>query len=235
MVSSASAQIETTAGANIKTAEGRPDYGRTGAILIGVVAAWIILCCLVGREAHGSHFEKGKAAFEKGAGNDEIEERESIRSPLVYFANTKVDSLSASIRSSSRRCCHFGPPTRFGEGIQRGGVAPRARLDVRRRHEVVDPGIVPLLSFPADVLLGTLYILHLHCNLSISSSRGQSAFLQRHFLHFCYPCVVQRKDGCEALRSRVLLQRERGRARTQTWRFAKVHLIFDPVLVGSPD
>ncbi|GAA6064042.1 hypothetical protein JCM10212_001468 [Sporobolomyces blumeae] len=74
MVSSASAQIETTAGANIKTAEGRPDYGKVGAILIGVVAAWIIGCCLIGREYHGSHFEKGKAAFEQGAGNDEIEE-----------------------------------------------------------------------------------------------------------------------------------------------------------------
>ncbi|GAA5841200.1 hypothetical protein JCM5353_002026 [Sporobolomyces roseus] len=74
MVSSASAQIETTAGANIKTPEGRPNYAKVGAILIGVVAAWIILCCLIGREAHGSHFEKGKAAFEEGAGNDEIEE-----------------------------------------------------------------------------------------------------------------------------------------------------------------
>jgi len=77
MVSSASTQIETTAGANIKTPEGRPNYAKVGAILIGVVAAWIILCCLIGREAHGSHFEKGKAAFEEGAGNDEIEERES--------------------------------------------------------------------------------------------------------------------------------------------------------------
>jgi SHS family lactate transporter-like MFS transporter len=76
MVSSASAQIETTAGSNLKTAEGRPDYGKVGAILISVVAAWIILCCLVGRESHGAHFEKGKAAFEEGAGNDEIEESE---------------------------------------------------------------------------------------------------------------------------------------------------------------
>ncbi|CEQ39468.1 SPOSA6832_01010, partial [Sporobolomyces salmonicolor] len=74
MVSSASAQIETTAGSHIKTAEGRPDYGKVSAILIGVVAAWLIGCCLIGREFHGSHFEKGKAAFEQGGGKDEIEE-----------------------------------------------------------------------------------------------------------------------------------------------------------------
>ncbi|GAA5970971.1 hypothetical protein JCM21900_003547 [Sporobolomyces salmonicolor] len=74
MVSSASAQIETTAGSHIKTAEGRPDYGTVSAILIGVVAAWLIGCCLIGREFHGSHFEKGKAAFEQGGGKDEIEE-----------------------------------------------------------------------------------------------------------------------------------------------------------------
>lgn len=74
MVSSASAQIEATAGSKIKNAEGRPDYGKVGAILIGVVAAWLIGCCLIGRESHGAHFEKGKAAFEEGAGRDEIEE-----------------------------------------------------------------------------------------------------------------------------------------------------------------
>ncbi|BGO91632.1 hypothetical protein NBRC10512_008079 [Rhodotorula toruloides] len=74
MVSSASAQIEATAGANLKTATGKPAYGKVGAILIGVVAAWIIGCCLLGREQLGLHFEKGKAAFEKGGGRDEIEE-----------------------------------------------------------------------------------------------------------------------------------------------------------------
>lgn len=78
MVSSASAQIEATAGANLKTATGKPAYGKVGAILIGVVAAWIIGCCLLGREQLGLHFEKGKAAFEKGGGRDEIEERASL-------------------------------------------------------------------------------------------------------------------------------------------------------------
>lgn len=36
---------------------------------------WIIGCVLVGSEAHGSHFEKAKAAYEEGGGRDEIEER----------------------------------------------------------------------------------------------------------------------------------------------------------------
>lgn len=102
MVSSASAQIETTAGANIKTPEGRPNYAKVGAILIGVVAAWIILCCLIGREAHGSHFEKGKAAFEQGAGNDEIEEREFGSSILsVHLHDPSLTLLSPYSRRRS--------------------------------------------------------------------------------------------------------------------------------------
>lgn len=44
-------------------------------ILIASVAVWIILCTLVGREDHGAHFERGKAAFEKGGGLDEMDER----------------------------------------------------------------------------------------------------------------------------------------------------------------
>ncbi|GJN90545.1 hypothetical protein Rhopal_003557-T1 [Rhodotorula paludigena] len=74
MVSSASAQIEATAGEKLRTEEDRPDYGLVGAILIAVVSVWIIGCVLVGSEAHGSHFEKAKAAYEEGGGRDEIEE-----------------------------------------------------------------------------------------------------------------------------------------------------------------
>lgn len=108
MVSSSAAQIESVAGDNIQTKDGKPDYGKIGAILIGVrilqlygdqkyialtfathfrfqvVAAWIIGCCLIGAEQHGSHFEKGKAAFEVGAGRDEIEERE-LNFDLLFF------------------------------------------------------------------------------------------------------------------------------------------------------
>lgn len=77
MVSSASSQIEATAGDRLKTPAGLPDYGKVrvcvlsvlpclrpivqvSAILIGVVSGWIIVLSLVGKEAHSTHFEKGK-------------------------------------------------------------------------------------------------------------------------------------------------------------------------------
>ncbi|GAA5820011.1 hypothetical protein JCM11251_005447 [Rhodosporidiobolus azoricus] len=82
MVSSASAQIEATAGSNIRTADDKPNYGLIGTILISVVAGWLIGCCLIGAEQHGSHFEKGKAAFEEGGGNDEIDEMADEVPPL---------------------------------------------------------------------------------------------------------------------------------------------------------
>ncbi|TNY18325.1 carboxylic acid transporter [Rhodotorula diobovata] len=92
MVSSASAQIEATAGSNIRQANGDPDYGRVGAILICVIAGAIIICCLVGAEQHGSHFEKGKAAFEDGGGRDEIEElKDDAISPRAHGSDLEKD------------------------------------------------------------------------------------------------------------------------------------------------
>ncbi|GAA5983689.1 hypothetical protein JCM11641_000934 [Rhodosporidiobolus odoratus] len=82
MVSSASAQIEATAGSNLRTSDDKPDYGKVGAILIGVVAAWLIGCCLLGSENHGARFENAKAAFEEGAGADEMDERDDQVGPL---------------------------------------------------------------------------------------------------------------------------------------------------------
>ena len=71
MVSSASAQIEATAGARLKDpTTGKPAYGRVSAILVGVAAGVVILCCMFGEEAHSAHFEKGRAAFEKDGGLD---------------------------------------------------------------------------------------------------------------------------------------------------------------------
>ncbi|GAA5856199.1 hypothetical protein JCM8547_000815 [Rhodosporidiobolus lusitaniae] len=95
MVSSASAQIEATAGNNIRTTvdgEDAPDLGTVGAILIGVVSAWIIGCCLIGREEHGKHFEHGKAAFEEGAGDDEMDERDDHVGPLRTRADLEKDA-----------------------------------------------------------------------------------------------------------------------------------------------
>ncbi|KAL8293604.1 hypothetical protein RQP46_000305 [Phenoliferia psychrophenolica] len=76
MVSSASAQIEATAGEKLKTSDGNPDYGQVSAILIGVVSGFIIIMTILGRESHAAHFEKGKAAFEQNAGFDEVVEGE---------------------------------------------------------------------------------------------------------------------------------------------------------------
>lgn len=51
MVASASAQIEATAGETLKTyymGEERPDYGKIQAILIGVVAGYMVILMLIG-------------------------------------------------------------------------------------------------------------------------------------------------------------------------------------------
>ncbi|KAI0923153.1 hypothetical protein AcV7_005743 [Taiwanofungus camphoratus] len=78
MVSSASAQIEATGGNNFKTTviqNGQPkvvpNYATVQGILVGVVAAFVVLITIIGPENHGSHFEKYKPAFEEGAGRDE--------------------------------------------------------------------------------------------------------------------------------------------------------------------
>ncbi|CAL1712690.1 unnamed protein product [Somion occarium] len=90
MVSSASAQIEATGGKNLRTTipgkEGDvPDYATVQGILMGVVAAFVLIITIIGPENHGSHFEKAKAAFEEGAGRDElvedVDEPHGSRSP----------------------------------------------------------------------------------------------------------------------------------------------------------
>ncbi|KAI0373688.1 MFS general substrate transporter [Pilatotrama ljubarskyi] len=79
MVSSASAQIEATGAANLHTTvidhNGKPkvvsDYATVQAILIGVVAAFVLIVTIFGPENYGSHFEKSRAAFEEGAGEED--------------------------------------------------------------------------------------------------------------------------------------------------------------------
>ena len=80
MVSSASAQIEATGAANLHTTiigkDGRPqivsDYATVQGILIGVVAAFVVVVTILGPENYGSHFENAKTAFEEGGGSDEV-------------------------------------------------------------------------------------------------------------------------------------------------------------------
>ncbi|TFK81741.1 MFS general substrate transporter [Polyporus arcularius HHB13444] len=84
MVSSASAQIEATGAANLHTTiidkDGKPkivsDYATVQGILIGVVAAFVLVVTIIGPENYGSHFEKHKTAFEEGGGRDELEDGE---------------------------------------------------------------------------------------------------------------------------------------------------------------
>jgi len=78
MISSASAQIEATAGERWKTTiikDGKPsivpDYAKVQGLLIGIVAAFVIFITIIGPENHGSHFEAHKAAFEEGAARDD--------------------------------------------------------------------------------------------------------------------------------------------------------------------
>ncbi|KAJ7032514.1 carboxylic acid transporter [Mycena alexandri] len=74
MVSSASAQIEATGGNNLKTTlKGVvvPDYAKVQGILLGVVSAFVLFITIIGPENHGSHFEKHRAAFDEGGGDDD--------------------------------------------------------------------------------------------------------------------------------------------------------------------
>ncbi|KAF5348521.1 hypothetical protein D9756_009685 [Leucocoprinus leucothites] len=79
MVSSASAQIEATGGEHLRTtitvdgqARDVPDYATVQGILIGVVAAFVLIVTILGPENHGYHFEKAKTAFEQGGGRGEM-------------------------------------------------------------------------------------------------------------------------------------------------------------------
>ncbi|KAF9648136.1 MFS general substrate transporter [Thelephora ganbajun] len=79
MVSSASAQIEATGGEHsrtiIHTPQGPkdvPNYALVQGIFIGVVAAYLLVLTLIGPENHGSHFERGKTAFQVGASKEDV-------------------------------------------------------------------------------------------------------------------------------------------------------------------
>jgi len=49
-----------------------PNYALIQAIFIGSVSAYIIVLALIGPERHGSHFEKGKTAFQAGASKEDV-------------------------------------------------------------------------------------------------------------------------------------------------------------------
>jgi len=49
-----------------------PNYALVQGIFIGVVAAYLIVLALIGPENHGSHFERGKTAFQAGASKEDV-------------------------------------------------------------------------------------------------------------------------------------------------------------------
>ena len=49
-----------------------PNYALIQAIFIGSVSAYVIVLALIGPEKHGSHFEKGKTAFQAGASKEDV-------------------------------------------------------------------------------------------------------------------------------------------------------------------
>ncbi|VDC07765.1 unnamed protein product [Peniophora sp. CBMAI 1063] len=104
MISSASSQIEAKGGENLRTAvlingvaEEVPDYATVQGILVGVVAAFILVVTILGPEAHSAHFEKHKTAFEEGGGRDDalIEEVGSVDSshPIESLDEKEAKSL----------------------------------------------------------------------------------------------------------------------------------------------
>ena len=60
-----------------------PNYALIQGIFIGCVAAYIIVLALVGPENHGSHFERGKTAFQAGASKEDIISIEGVEGSSV--------------------------------------------------------------------------------------------------------------------------------------------------------
>ena len=92
--SSASAQIEAEAGLSWTTVVNgvtRPDYGKIGAVLIGIVAGCLIICCCIGREFRGAKFEEAKIATQAGAGRTRNDDLLSERHSATYSDEEKAN------------------------------------------------------------------------------------------------------------------------------------------------
>ncbi|KAK7032643.1 hypothetical protein VNI00_012908 [Paramarasmius palmivorus] len=115
MISSASAQIEARGGEDIRTTitdpktgqlKDVPDYATVQGILIGVVAAYILIVTILGPENHGSQFEKHKAAFEEGGGSDDAvmeEDAGARRDEESSGRNSEVDEKKGVIEERRER------------------------------------------------------------------------------------------------------------------------------------
>ena len=72
-----------------------PDYALIQGIFIGCVAAYVIVLALIGPENHGSHFEKGKTAFQAGASKEDISSTPREHEGVHDFERSSVGSKGA--------------------------------------------------------------------------------------------------------------------------------------------
>ena len=85
-----------------------PDYAKVQGIFIGVVAAFVIVVTILGPEHHGAHFERAKAAFEEGAGDDQLAEGDEDAGPSSsgshgVMKEKHIDSPRHSVRSEPEK------------------------------------------------------------------------------------------------------------------------------------
>ena len=63
-------------------------------ILIGAVAAFVVIVTILGPEHHGSHFEKSKTAFEQGGG--EADPEAFVEDDTPSLENSALDDGNVS-------------------------------------------------------------------------------------------------------------------------------------------
>ena len=73
-----------------------PDYALIQGIFIGCVSAYVIVLALIGPENHGSHFEKGKTAFQAGASREDVRSIPGDHDEVIHdFERSTVGSVGA--------------------------------------------------------------------------------------------------------------------------------------------
>ena len=69
-------------------------------ILIGTVAAFVVIVTILGPEHHGSHFEKSKTAFEQGGG--EADPDAFVEDDTPSLENSPLDDGKVGISEKER-------------------------------------------------------------------------------------------------------------------------------------
>ena len=72
-----------------------PNYAVIQGIFIGSVAVYVIVLALIGPENHGSHFERGKAAFQAGASKEYVDSIPGETEGVDYVEKSSAESAGA--------------------------------------------------------------------------------------------------------------------------------------------